>query len=266
LKFDYSIASEKGLRSYQEDTKFIYWVPEEGYLLAVFDGHGGSAVAEHCAKRLVPLWNQIRNSILVANFENIVKEIFFQLNRETENMGSGAAASIAFIPESGTEVIVGILGDAPVLVRKADGTIWLSPEHNVRTNRAEADAAIKRGGFIQSGYLFVRQSGSGLQMSRALGDRYLGTVLNREPEVFRLPLGPGSFVLVASDGVFDPSHSTNQSQAIADKILNGASAKDLVDAALAVPTRDNVTAILVELSSEEVLPVSSQYEQTSPRL
>jgi len=80
------------------------------------------------------------------------------------------------------------------------------------------------------------------------------TVLNREPEIFRLPLGPESFVLVASDGVFDPSHATSQSTVIADKIENGAGAQELVDAALAVPTNDNVTAILVEIHSEEVLP------------
>lgn len=247
MKFDLSVASEKGRRPYQEDTKVVYWVPEEGYLLAVFDGHGGLEVAEDCAKRLIPLYHEIRNELLVVNFETIISKIFSKLNQKTNYMGAGSTASIVFIPESGNEVLVGVLGDSPVLVRNADGIIWLSPEHNIRTNVAEATAARQRGGFIANGYLFSSYHGGGLQMSRALGDTELDKVLLREPEIFRLPLGADGFVLVASDGVFDPSHQNDESKVIAEKIENGALAKDLVDAALAVPTNDNVTAILVKL-------------------
>jgi serine/threonine protein phosphatase PrpC len=248
MQFEMTQASAKGHRSYQEDRSVVYWVPEEGYLLATFDGHGGEECADYCAKRLISLYHEIRNSLLIVNYENLMRAIFHYLHDETEHMGPGCAASIAFIPANGYETIVGVLGDAPVLIRKADGEIWLSPEHNVRTNPAEVDAAIARGGYVQSGYLFVRLSGSGLQMTRALGDRFLGTVLNREPEVFRLPTGPGSFVLVGTDGLFDPSHATHPSDKIAQNIIDGASAQQLVDNALAVPTGDNVTAILVKLS------------------
>jgi serine/threonine protein phosphatase PrpC len=244
MKFEMTKATEKGQRSYQEDRYVVYWVPDEGYLLATFDGHGGPEVAEHCASELIPIFHNAQEN----NSEKTIQKMFKILHSETEHMGSGCAASVAFIPKSGTEVIVGILGDAPVLIKKADGELWLSPEHNVRTNRAEVDAAIKRGGFVQSGYLFVRQSGSGLQMTRALGDRYLGPVLNREPEIFRLPVGPGSFVLVATDGLFDPAHILNPATEISQIIDAGADANELVQRALAVPTRDNVTAILVKLS------------------
>lgn len=252
MKFNMSVASEKGRRPYQEDAKVVYWAPEDGYLLAVFDGHGGPEVANHCASRLIPLYHEIRNKLLVVNLETILQKIFAQLNRETDYMGAGSTASIAFIPESGEEVIVGVLGDSPVLVRKADGSIWLSPEHNIRSNTAEAASAIQRGGFISDGYLYSSYSGGGLQMSRALGDVSLAKVLLREPEIFRLPLGPESFVLVASDGVFDPAHQSDESAIIAENIRNGARAKELVESALAVPTHDNVTAILVEFSEAAV--------------
>jgi serine/threonine protein phosphatase PrpC len=250
MTFKYSAASEKGLRPYQEDTSVVYWVPDEGYLLAVFDGHGGGKVSKLCADRLVAIWHEVRNKLLVVNFEALMLGVFAKLNSETESYGAGSTASIVFIPASGEEVIVGILGDSPVLVQKADGELWLSPEHNIRSNAAEAMKAERRGGFISNGYLFAHFSGGGLQMSRALGDRNLASVLLREPEIFRIPLGETSFVLVASDGVFDPGHASNPSQAIADKIKNGADAKDLVDAALAVPTHDNATAVLVRISNE----------------
>ncbi len=247
-KFEMTHASEKGTRSYQEDRYVVYWVPDEGYLLAVFDGHGGPEAAEICATELVPIFHEIyERNMLPLPWDSIIRNVFEALNEETKHLGSGCAASIAFIPENGKEVIVGVLGDAPVLVRKVNNEFWLSPEHNVRTNVAERVAAMDRGGFVANGYLFATYSGNGLQMSRALGDRYLDSVLSREPEIFRLATGPGSFVLVASDGVFDPSHVTNNSEKIAAEIEAGADAKKLVQNALDVPTNDNVTAILVKL-------------------
>jgi hypothetical protein len=42
--------------------------------------------------------------------------------------------------------------------------------------------------------------------------------------------------------------------------------RDLVDGALAVPTNNNVTAILVELYDEKIIPTSSQSEQANLQL
>ena len=41
MKFEMTTATDKGKRPYQEDRSVVYWVPDEGYLLATFDGHGG---------------------------------------------------------------------------------------------------------------------------------------------------------------------------------------------------------------------------------
>lgn len=251
MKFKMSKSTAQGGRYYQEDRLIVYWVPDEGYLLAVFDGHGGAECAEYCANRLIPLYHEVRNSLLVASFEAVVKKVFYKLNESTQHMGSGCAASIALIPKNGKEVIVGVLGDSPVLVKQENGDLWLSPEHNVRSNPSEVEAAKERGGWVSGGYLYSTYSGGGLQMSRALGDVSLDRVLNREPEVFRLPIGAGSFVLVATDGLLDPTHSTKPAEEIAKLIASYADAGDLVKHALEIPTNDNVTAILVELSEGE---------------
>jgi serine/threonine protein phosphatase PrpC len=247
MKFETTHASEKGSRRYQEDRHVVYWIPEEGYLLAVFDGHGGAECAEYCSKRLIALYHEVRNGLLVPNFETILRVMFRVLNKETQHMGSGCAASIAIIKADGSEVVVGVLGDAPVLVKQTDGGLWLAPEHNVRSNPAEVEAAKQRGGFVSGGYLFMTYSGGGLQMSRALGDVNLDKVLNREPDIFRLPIGAGDFVLVASDGLFDPSHATKPANQIAEAIKAGANAEHLAHDAVNTPTEDNVTAILVKL-------------------
>jgi len=132
-----------------------------------------------------------------------------------------------------------------VIVQTVNGGLWIAPEHNVRSNKAEADAAIARGGLIGGGYLMASYIGSGLQMSRAFGDASLSSVLNREPEIFTLNLDKYSWVLVATDGAFDPAHTSDAgSKAVLDLVQYGKDAQSIVDRALAVPTRDNVTAIL----------------------
>jgi len=250
MKFDISAATKKGQRSYQEDRYVVHETPD-GRLLAVFDGHGGDRASEHCATLLHEVFDVVRKTLLVVNFENLLREVFNVLNTETEGFVSGTTASIVFIPNSGKEAVVGILGDSPVLIQNRDGGLWLSPEHNVRTNAKEVEAAQARGGVVDGGYLFATFSGGGLQMSRALGDRELSRVLDRTPEVFRIPLGVNSFVLVASDGLFDPSHESCPMEDIAKAIGDGADAAKLVDGAVRKPTFDNVTAILVKISEEE---------------
>jgi len=247
MKFQISHSTEKGKRPYQEDRMVIYETSEI-YLLGVFDGHGGSDAADLCADSIPRIFDAVRKSVLVANFENMIREIFHVLNKETENFSSGTTASIVLLPKHGKEAIVGILGDTSVLIQKSDGDIWLSPEHNVRTNAAELIAAQERGGMVHNGYLFATFSGNGLQMSRALGDQELGKVLDRNPEIFRIPIGTENFVLVASDGLFDPAHKTQPSKEISEKIKRGFDAQQLVNDAICEPTFDNVTAILVKFS------------------
>ena len=87
-------------------------------------------------------------------------------------------------------------------------------------------------------------------MTRAFGDADMDSALLREPEVFELPIGKDSFVLVGTDGLFDPSHQSSESAkeiaALADIATN--EAKNLVSYSVQKPTGDNVTAILVRIT------------------
>jgi serine/threonine protein phosphatase PrpC len=232
-------ASAKGHRPYMEDFSNVIETPQ-GVYCAVWDGHGGPDVAAYAVAALP--------TILHTRPE--LKDALAELNSQTRHMDAGSTASLVFIPTDESRVDVAVLGDSPVLVSHPDGSIWVSPEHNVRSNEAEADAAIKRGGFLAHGYLFSSHDVDGLQMSRALGDAYLDKVLSREPEVFTHVLGKDSWVLVCSDGAVDPGHGA--AKANIDAIVRmiedeDADAQDIVDRALAIPTLDNVSAILVRL-------------------
>ena len=233
-----SKATAKGARSYQED-RYLVFSTIMGTYLGVWDGHGGAECAALCAKALP--------SILTN--DPSLSYALDELNKMTRTMRAGSTASLVLIPKDESRVDVAVLGDSPVLVSRPDGSIWVSPEHNVRTNEAEADAAIKRGGFLAQGYLFADYSGDGLQMSRALGDAHLDKVLSREPEVFSLALYKGKFVLMCSDGAVDPSHAAAKASidSIVALVEAGGDAQEIVERALAAKTGDNVTAILVRL-------------------
>lgn len=238
MQLEITHATDKGARRYQEDRYVVHRLPH-GHLLAVFDGHGGDECAEYCARELTSLTDSIINSIASSGFRGI----FGSLNEQTKNFSSGCAASIVYVDEKYDKVTVGVLGDVPVIVHPsyANGTVWVAPEHNVRSNKSEAKAAEGRGGIVVNGYLFNRYSGNGLQMSRALGDSSLDGVLSREPEIFNFSVGPGGYVLVASDGILDPGHNSDFMLDIQDTDT----AESLVEAAVKVPTGDNVTAVLV---------------------
>ncbi|MDE2001103.1 MAG: protein phosphatase 2C family protein [Patescibacteria group bacterium] len=203
-------AQEQGPRSHQEDRfdEILVGIDGDPYgcLLVVMDGHSGFEAVDLCAKEL-------QNLFVPRPFdegEESLRDLVGKLDRLTRSCESGTTFSAALIMRSETRKMcratIAILGDSPVMVVRKLNRVWLSPEHNVRSNLAEREAAIRRGGFCENGYLFQERSdlANGLQMSRALGDRELSHVLCREPEIFTID--DPQWVLVASDGISDPNH------------------------------------------------------------
>lgn len=238
-----SIATEQGSRRYQEDRTVIHYPSHELLLLATVDGHGGDETAQYVQDNLATAWDALGN----AKVEDKLASVVQTLEQATSNNHSGAALSIVVINKEFAKAYVAILGDAPVIIQDKDGNISVSPEHNVRSNLSEREAVTKSGGFYKDGYVFARYGGNGLQMSRALGDASLDSILNRHPEIYTVPLNSSSFVLLGTDGLFDPSHTegTANVDAVVALVKKGKDAKTLVDRALALPTGDNVSAILV---------------------
>jgi serine/threonine protein phosphatase PrpC len=241
-------AANKGMRGYQED-RHLMISAEEGLIMVVMDGHGDAACAIELESKFCEVWDSVFSSEKTPDF--LFKELFDKFDMLTSGMECGSTMSVAFIPKANTgketKVHVAILGDSPVIVQQPDGTFHVSPEHNVRTNMAERAAAQARGGYYSSnGYICYGPEGHGLQMSRAFGDRDLGKILCRQPEVYSVDLG--GWVLVGSDGLLSPGHDESGVQMLLDIVKmieeQDVNAKELVDYAVSIPTGDNVTAIL----------------------
>src|SRR3990167_9674146 len=103
----------------------------------------------------------------------------------TRQFREGSTLSIAWVREDHDEVSVAVLGDSPVIVVDQLGQVHVSPEHNVRTNLAERNAMVARGGSYRNGYVY-NQLDVGFQVSRALGDGDLDRILSREPEIYTI--------------------------------------------------------------------------------
>lgn len=239
-------ATARGERRYQEDT-FINVQMSQGTLLGVFDGHGGDEASKWMARNFEAQFQDQRDVRL--GLRSAISKSAAMLR----GCISGTTASVAFLPTDSSTVYTAVIGDSPIICHKqTEGSIdtpqkyWYGPDHNVRTNRAERDAAIKRGGYYNNGYICKGLYGPGLQMGRALGDAELSPILSHEPEISHV-FPVGEWMLIGSDGIFDPAHYDFKEAAeeIILAIELGDDAPRLVERAVAKPTGDNATAILV---------------------
>lgn len=235
-------ATHRGKRSAQED-RAIWEKMYDGVLLGVCDGHGGSEVAEILRNEVPRFWRAIDGE----NYEHTLAHVFKMAHATTFAYPEGSTLSLAFLPNGEKYAHIAVLGDSPVIAERSDGKMFVAPQHNVRSNLAERALAISRGGFYSHGYVWNApesfDSAQGLQMSRALGDYALDSFLVREPEIMTIELG--DFLFVGSDGVLDPTHMhLSSEQMLFDHLQAGASAEQLVNRAVAVPTNDNATAII----------------------
>lgn len=240
-------ASEMGGRSHQEDRYVVKRCEagEEKFLLmAVMDGHGGDAVAEYVAEKLPDLME--RFAMEFPDIEEALRAAIRVLEKATSETEAGSTLSVVAIPDKMDRAYVAVLGDSPVIISDREGVLQLSPEHNARTNKEEREAAVVKGAVYEGGYLYGKGRG-GLQLARALGDRDMDSFLNREAETYSVALGEKSFVIVASDGVFDPHHDESleiEAKRFEFFVREGGDAKTLVQDAVERRTRDNATAIV----------------------
>ena len=244
-------ATAKGGRPYQED-RFVtgeIGVPGNtvANVLAVMDGHGGSDCAERIATMLVDTLDNACDD--APDVPTMMRLAVKRLVEETDKEQSGSTMSLVLIEHVKSAHFVAhvaVIGDSPVMIGNHAGVYFVAPGHNVRSNLEERKAAVDRGGVYEDGYIWDPMLRAGLQMSRLFGDALFGSILSREPDCYSIGLGEKSFVLVASDGIFDPNPEDPKEieEYIHVKIRNGADADDLVADALAQMTQDNATAVL----------------------
>ncbi|OGM98613.1 MAG: hypothetical protein A2915_02150 [Candidatus Yanofskybacteria bacterium RIFCSPLOWO2_01_FULL_41_34] len=242
MKGNVTSAVKQGPRPYQEDRYYETYIPDRKWrLLVVMDGHGGEGVAGFCAKNIFRMI-----ALNEGKPEHRLNSLVADLNRSTRQYTVGSTFSGVIISEELNTASVAILGDSPVVIYDKQGRLHTSPEHNVRSNLEERKAAEERGGIYSGGYIWSDLSdlAQGLQISRALGDAHLDGILSREPEIYTI--AEPVWVLVASDGLFDPGHSDTPRlvEEVREFAKRNATADELMEWAEKRGLKDNATALV----------------------
>ncbi|XP_047054886.1 protein phosphatase 2C 50-like [Lolium rigidum] len=197
------------------------------HLFGVYDGHGGSEVANYCRDKIhVVLRDVLRagkglgevelgevdvkepwEKVFGDSFQKVDDEVsgmFSDCSREpraepvaADNVGSTAVVAIV----CSSHVIAANCGDSRVVLCRGKEPIALSIDH--KPDRKDELARIEAAGGKVIDWNGYRVSGI-LAMSRSIGDRYLKPFVIPKPEVTVVPRAKDDDCLIlASDGLWD---------------------------------------------------------------
>nr|KYP38521.1 Protein phosphatase 2C 16 [Cajanus cajan] len=258
------------------------------HFFGVYDGHGGSQVANYCRERmhwaLAEEIELVKEGLSVESTKDDCREIwkkaftncFLKVDSEVGGEVNGEAiapetvgstAVVAVICSS--HIIVSNCGDSRAVLCRGKEPMALSVDH--KPNRDDEYARIEAAGGKVIQWNGHRVFGV-LAMSRSLGDRYLKPWIIPDPEVTFLPRAKDDECLIlASDGLWDVMTNEEVCDIARRRILlwhkkNGlalpsergegidpaaqAAAEYLSNRALQKGSKDNITVIVVDLKAQ----------------
>ncbi|XP_026398232.1 protein phosphatase 2C 51-like [Papaver somniferum] len=236
----------------------------------VYDGHGGSVVANLCCERLhkILVTETVSSNLDGIEWENVMVSCFEKMDREVSEKeveiksikSQGSTAVVSLISKD--KIIVANCGDSrAVLSRAGSPPIPLSQDH--KPDRKDEMERIEAAGGTVINWNGFRVLGV-LATSRCIGDRYLKPFVTSVPEVTITSRNESDeFLIFASDGLWDVMSNKMACQ-IARKCLEGKVARIssslldhtcnaafaaavLAEVAMARGSKDNISVVIVEL-------------------
>lgn len=263
-----SVSVELGLLVEMEEDSRSY------DFFGVFDGHGGSHVAEACSDRMHSiLREELKNSDTCRtkiDWEMVMMRSFERMDREVgggkedvEEMTVGSTAVTAVVGKE--EVVVANCGDSRAVICRSGVAVPLSIDH--KPDRPDELARIEAAGGRVINWNGYRVLGV-LATSRSIGDHYLRPYVSPTPEVtISKRTEEDEFLILASDGLWDVISNEVACQIVrrcltgrihrkTEEPTNGTNGKCsraeiaaslLTELAIAKGSKDNVSVIVVEL-------------------
>ncbi|KAI3705735.1 hypothetical protein L1987_75976 [Smallanthus sonchifolius] len=235
----------------------------------VYDGHGGSRVANACRERLHKVLGaemEIGNgSMKEMDWERLMVESFAKMDEEvneTDIAGSmGSTAVVAVVGDE--EIVVANCGDSRAVFSRGGAAVPLSYDH--KPDRPDELERIERSGGRVVNWNGPRVMGV-LATSRSIGDRQLNPYVIAKPEVIvKKREDRDEFMILASDGLWDVI-SNDMACHVVRKCLDGSiicqrrsqqmndtryrmtnAATVLTGLAMARGSNDNISVIVVNL-------------------
>uniref|UniRef100_A0A5B7ARV4 protein-serine/threonine phosphatase n=1 Tax=Davidia involucrata TaxID=16924 RepID=A0A5B7ARV4_DAVIN len=257
------------------------------HFFGVYDGHGGSQVANYCCNRIHSALAEELEIVMASLSNGSIKDncqeqwkkaftnCFLKVDAEVEGKASlepvapetvGSTAVVAVIFSS--HIIVANCGDSRAVMCRGKEPMALSVDH--KPNREDEYARIEAAGGKVIQWNGHRVFGV-LAMSRSIGDRYLKPWIIPNPEVMFIPrTKEDECLILASDGLWDVMTNEEVCDIARKRILlwhkkNGgtlpsergegidpaaqAAAESLSNRALQRGSKDNITVIVVDLKA-----------------
>ncbi|RKO95965.1 protein phosphatase 2C, partial [Caulochytrium protostelioides] len=198
---------------------------------AVYDGHGGSRVAQYSGKNLHRVL--VKPPLFVAHeYEKAIRAVFLQMDQnlredpEYKEEASGCTAVMVLLTPD-NELYCGNAGDSRGVLSRAGTAVPLSYDHKP-TNPKETERIHNAGGFVEYG----RVNGN-LALSRAMGDFEFKNNARLPPEEQTVTAAPDvtrtqltfpddEFIILACDGIWDCMTSQAAVEWVSLMIANGA--------------------------------------------
>lgn len=255
---------------------------ELGVYFGVFDGHGGTQVADHCAKQLHKNMmmqfrqKQVQPASRDEKLKAAIKEAFLQTDKEIlgmserkkyDQVGSTAVAALLHgNPKLGTalRLVVANLGDSRGVLCRAGQAVAVTEDH--KPSRIDEKKRIERAGGlvlqVRGTWRVAASTGGGntkasrreyqgLAMTRTFGDLHFKkpvALAIAEPDIQIIPLSDKDlFLVLATDGIFD----VLPNQEVVDLAMKhwddpDEAAKNIVRTAYKRGSEDNLTVLVIQ--------------------
>lgn len=235
-------------------------------LLGVFDGHGGSQVAEfasrHLPAEILRRWQATEG---LSATEVLFRDAFLQTDESARrSLGKaatvGSTACVALLAStpsrsgsSSHTLWVANTGDSRCVLRTRSEVVQMSSDHKPETAR-ETARIVSSGGVVVNVAGVSRVMGN-LSLSRSLGDWYMRPYVIPHPGVSKRQVKSGDrYILIASDGLWDVM-SSREACGIVDALLPGPKDKAAGAGCTLIPrvliaearrrgSQDNITVLL----------------------
>jgi serine/threonine protein phosphatase PrpC len=225
--------------------------PDQGFF-AIYDGHGGREVADFAAQNL----HQNVMQMLAAGAPPLeaLKEAYDLTDEDIKNAGiddrQGATAITALVISN--QLYVANAGDARAVLDRNGTALRLSHDHKASDPNEQARIEQAGGKVVIDKNDGIARVQDQLAVGRALGDHGLKQFVTSEPNLHQETIQPqDSRVILACDGVWDVMTDQEALDLIKGEQNPDRAAQILKDEALRRGTTDNVTAMVVNLPSQE---------------
>ena len=225
---------------------------DKASFVGVFDGHGGSSVAQWLSKNLYgkilaqytpSFWDIFFKGKKVTNYDipqitnEHISKTFLAIDKSF-NTSTGSTAICAFIDKEGKTLTIANVGDSRAVLATKDSYKDLSTDHKCSNNFSELSRLQKMGAEFGGGrnghaYVFSKKTKSwippfkekqgALAVTRAFGDtNYKEFGVTAEPEIQNHAIEQDDqFVILACDGIWDIMDSREVVDLVRQKLNEG---------------------------------------------